>query len=218
MKVYQTNRLFYGKWLYRVETSVPGANLLKRWGVEETIKFCNDPNDSRYRRSWAPVDKAQLLKYVKVAGYLFDKGVQMRAEWSTLNYYTSDLSLYKDIQLTLKDWVVSLTEPISDADIESLQAKESLVLCNELPHGKFKYRLYMRYQMPGHQKINFLNWLKNYKDTVQPSKTTLKWLEGRSPYMQDPFIYVSDRNNLLMVNLFLSGHVKKVEEFVLRDA
>ena len=201
-----------------METSVPGASLLKRWGIEEAIKFCNNPNDNRNGRSYTPVDKAQLLEYIKVAKDIFASDIQKRAEWSTINYYTGDLAVYSNIQSTLKDWIVSVTEPASDADIKSLQAKESLVLCNELPYEKFKYRVFMRYQMPLHQKANFLSWLKNYQDTVRPSKSTVKWLENKSPYMQDPFIHVQDRNHLLMVNLFLSGYIKKVEEFVLRDA
>jgi hypothetical protein len=35
--------------------------------------------------------------------------------------------------------------------------------------------------------------------------------------MQSPFVYVSNEKTLSMAGLYLSGHIKRVQEFVLRD-
>ena len=218
MKVYKTNRLFYGKWLYRVETSTPGACLIKRWGVAETQAYCVDATDTRFGRQYAAKDKADLLKFSIAITPFLDKDLQVRAEHSKMNFYLNDITLVKSLEGAVVPWLVSITEPESQADIESLQSKSSLVLCNTLPYDKFNYRVYMRYTMPTHQRESFLTWLNNYDDQVRPSKTTIRWLTGKSPYMQDPFVYVTDRSHLLMVNLFLSGNIKNTQEFVLRDS
>lgn len=218
MKVFKTNRLFYGKWLYRVETSTPGACLIKRWGVAETQAYCVNSTDMRYGRQYSANDKVELLKFAKAVAPFLDKDLQVRAEHQTMNFYLNDAALCKQLEGAVVPWLVSVTEPSSDADIESLQSKSSLVLCNELPHGKFNYRVYMRYNMPVNQRESFLTWLNNYDDQVRPSKTTVKWLTGKSPYMQDPFLYVTDKSHLLMVNLFLGSNLKNTQEFVLRDS
>lgn len=217
MKVYQTKKLYFNKWIYKIETSTPGASLIKRWGVTDSQDFCNNPKDTRWRKHYTTADKTQLLEYIAAVEPFLDKEMQMRAEWDTLNFYLNDYNLYKQLQTRLSDWVVSVTEPASIGDVESLQEKGSLVLCDELPHKKYHYRLYLRYQMPLHLRLSFLGWLDNYSETVKPSKGTIRWLSGRSHYLQDPFIYVSNQSQLLMVKLFLSDYARKTEEFILRN-
>lgn len=218
MKVYQTNKLYFGKWIYKVETSTPGASLIKRWGVEDSTDFCNNPKDRRYPHTYTLADKTQLLEYIQAVEPFFGKELQMRAEWDTLNFYLNDAVLYQQLQTALSKWVVSVTEPATDTDIVSLQGKSSLILCNELPHGKFEYRLYIRYQMPPHQRLVFLKWLDNYKDSILPSKGTYKWLLTGKAYFQDPFLYITDSSLLLMVSLCLGEYARSTQRFVLRDA
>jgi hypothetical protein len=217
MKVYQTKKLYFNKWIYKIETSTPGASLIKRWGAVDLQYVCNNHNDARWRKHYTTADKEQLLEYITAVEPFLDKEMQMRAEWDTLNFYLNDYSLYKQLQRSLADWIVSVTEPASIDDVESLQEKGSLVLCNELPYNRYRYRLYLRYQMPIHLRLNFLGWLDNYPQEVKPSKGTIRWLSGKSPYLQDPFIYVNGQSQLLMVKLFLGEYVRKTEEFVLRN-
>lgn len=141
----------------------------------------------------------------------------MRAEWDTLSFYLNDLTLYTELQTALSNWIVSITEPASTDDVALLQEKGCLVLCDEFPYEKFHYRIYMRYQMPQHLRLNFLNWLENYHDTIRPSKGTVRWMRSSLPYFQDPFVYVTDQRQLLMVKLFLGNYAKKTEEFILRN-
>ena len=217
MKVYRTKKLYFGKWLYKIETATPGASLIKRWGVADSQEFCNSASDTRWRRHYTTADKAQLLEYITAVEPFLHQNMQMRAEWDSLSFYLNDTDLYKQLQIVLSDWIVSITEPESTDDIEYLQEKGCLILCDELPHDQYHYRLYLRYQMPTHLRLNFLGWLDNYPDAVKPSKGTVKWLSGGNPYFQDPFIYVVDQSQLLMVKLFLGDYVRKTEEFVLRN-
>ena len=217
MKVYRTKKLFFGKWLYKIETSTPGASLIKRWGVSDSQKFCNNPNDTRWRKHYTTADKTQLLEYISAVEPFLNKNLQMRAEWNTLNFYISDPDLYDQLKKELGKWITSVTEPVSVDDIESLTENGSMVLCDELPYGKFQYRLYIRYQLPPNTRLTFLEWLNNYGDNVKISSGTERWLQSGNPYFQDPFVYIADQNLLLMIRLFLGNYARKTEEFVLRN-
>jgi len=216
MKVYQTKKRFFGKWLYKIETSTPGASLIKHWGVEASQNFCKNPNDHRWRKHYTTADKEQLLEYIKIVEPFLNKDLQMRAEWNTLNFYLNDQTLYNQLKTSLAKWVTGITEPVLE-DLDSLTEKGCPVLCKELPHNKFQYRIYLRYSMPVNIRLNFATWLENYDDNIRPSKGTVNWLRSRSPYFQDPFVYVTDHNLLLMVKLFLGNYARKTEEFVLRN-
>ena len=217
MKVYQTKRLFYGKWVYRIETSVPGANLLKHWGADYTRSFCTNKSPSRSHKQYSDADLENLLKFTESVEEYFNKDLQVRTEGSTMSFYLNDSSLYKELQQVVDSWVVSLTEPVNDAEVKALTAKSSLFLCNEYPYEKYQYRVYIRPSFPSHQRTTLLNWLSNYGDSFRPSKTTQRWLEGDSQYFYGPFIHVTDRNHLLMISLFLGSYLKNTEEFVLRN-
>ena len=221
MKVYNTNRLFFKKYLYKVETAIGGASYVKRWGVKETLEFCNNPESTRgyYFQKSNTVDKGTLKKYITAIEPFLDKDVQLRAENNTLSFFLNDEQLYQNLVQAAKPWVRSITEPATKEDTTALlEGKTSQVLCNELPHEKFQYKVYLRYQMPSHLRLAFLEWIKNYGDAVRPSKSTLKWMTNHSPYMQDPFIHVSDKNQLLLTKLYLGQYARSTQEFVLRDS
>lgn len=219
MKIYNTNRLFFKKWLYKVETHISGASYLKRWGIEETLGFCDNTGKAGFYLKASSADKVELKKYITAVRPFLDKQVQLRTESNTLSFFLSDKTLYIDLIKAAYPWVHSVTEPISDEEAKILlEGKTSQVLCDQLPHNKFYYKVFLRYQMPPHLRLAFLEWIKNYNDTVRPSKNTIKWLFGNSPYMQDPFIHISDKNQLLLTKLYLGQYVRNTQEFVLRDS
>ena len=219
MKIYNTNRLFFKKWLYKVETHISGASYLKRWGVEETLGFCDNTGKAGFYLKSSTTDKAELKKYILAVQPFLEKEVQLRAESNMLSFFLSDTNLYKELIKSAYPWITSVTEPASDEEAKMLlEGKTSQVLCDQLPHDKFHYKVFLRYQMPTNLRLAFLEWIKNYDDTVRPSKNTVKWLHGGSPYMQDPFIHVSDKNQLLLTKLYLGQYARNTQEFVLRDS
>jgi hypothetical protein len=217
MKVYQTNKLYFKKWAYRIETSVPGASLVKRWGINEARKFCIDDNTGRYSRNYSEVAKKNLLDFIIKVEPFITGDLQIRAEWDTLSFYLNDINLYNNILDSLEKYVVSVSKPSGNTDLAALENGSKIILCNDYPHGKYRHRVYIRYRMPPWQRTSFLEWLKNYEGTIQASAGTIKWLGNGSPYFQDPFVYVADRSQLLLVTLFLGGHVRSIQDFVISD-
>jgi hypothetical protein len=219
MKVYNTNRLFFKKWLYKVETKIAGASYVKRWGAEDTLEFCDNKKHTGFFLKTTPVDKRNLKQYILAIRPFLDKDVQLRTESGTISFFLSEKTLYDDLIKAAYPWINSVTKPVSDEEATILlEGKTSQVLCNELPHEKFQYKIFIRYQMPEHTRLAFLEWIKNYGDSIRPSRSTLKWLSSHSPYMQDPFIHVSDKNQLLLTKLYLGQYARNTQEFVVRDS
>jgi len=219
MKIYNTNRLFFKKWLYKVETQISGAGYIKRWGVEDTLGFCDETKKIGFFLKSTALDKRNLKQYITAIRPFLDKEIQLRAESNKLSFFLNDKTMYEELIKAAYPWINSVTKPASDEEATLLlEGKTSQVLCDCLPHDKFHYKIFLRYQMPAHLRLTFLEWIKNYNDAVRPSRNTLKWMSNNSPYMQDPFIHVTDKNQLLLTKLYLGQYARNTQEFVLRDS
>ena len=60
-------------------------------------------------------------------------------------------------------------------------------------------------------------WVDKFADKIDIATATRKWLKGEKQWVNTPFMYVNDDKMLAMVGLYISGHVRKVEEFILRE-
>lgn len=217
-KVYKTKRLFYGKWPYKIETHIPGGSFLHRWGATEARKFCLGISDTLYRPNFSEEDKIKLLSYIDAYLHVPKNDVQIRAEYHTLNYYAGDEGTYKTIKSILKKWVVCLTEPGSQEELEVLlNSKSKKVICNKLPYDKYRYKLTIKPSMPVAQREKFLEWLKQFPDSFHPTESTKKWLSGEHSYLPEPYIYIEDSKQITFVKLFLGNSSGRCEEFVVRD-
>ena len=216
MKVFKTSKLYFGKWLYRIETTVPGACLIKRQCIEEVKEFCHQDRNRMWGRQYTTNDKTQLLNFINVLEPLLVYDVKLRGEWNSLNLYLNDPNVYQTLVNKLEDWIVSITEPATEEDVTALK-DSSTIIRDTLPYDKFQYRVYLRSSMQLYERQKALAWFESYSDNIKPSKGTLRWLSMNKPWFQDPFIYVSDRNQLLLVTLFLGEHLRNTQEFVLRN-
>ena len=217
-KVYKTKRLFYGKWPFKVETCVPGAAFLMRRGISEVRKFCLGQSDSLYRPNYSEVEKKTLLSFISEFEKINLEKVKYRAEWNTLNFYTDNVNDHEFVKQTLSHWVVKVTEPASQEELELLiNSGVKSVLCNKLPYDKFRYRVIMKNGMPINNRQKFFEWSRNFTDSVQATEKTSEWLLGNQRYLQDPYIYVESSKQLTFVKLFLGQYVSRCEEYVVRD-
>lgn len=218
MRVHQTSKLFYGKYPYRVETTIAGASRISLWGVDKTMKWCCGDILLSHWETFTADHKMELYKFAESLKECKAIGIKTRAEWETMNLYCPDLATYKIVKQRFKKWIYSLTEPANADDLARLSSKPSQNLCKRLPHNRYTHKVFIRYNMAPHQRLKFMEWLETYKGSVKPSKGTIKWMRGDYSYLQDPFVYVDNPRQLTLVGMFLGNNIKKVQEFVLQDA
>lgn len=224
-KKLKTNKLFYGKWLYRISTRVPGGNLIRIKGIDAVRQYCTGnkhPLDYGgyqsflYRRV---LSKPLLLNYITLIEPYINRDIKIRAEYDTVNIYVKDYNLYQDIQNQLMPFVVNITEPDNDEELNTLLDSNKTVLCNKYPHGDYQYKIYFKPVVPVAVRTTFYNWAKKYQnDQIYINKGTENYLTQGKNIWGEHCVYLKDKKMIFMVVMAAQGYVKKTEEFVLRSS
>lgn len=208
----KSSKLYYNKWFFRVECWLGGASLVVRRGYNQTLKFCQSNKEAKN------INKTKLLMFTNgIQPFLKNPNVQIRAEGSHLSLFCNELDILDQIESSLRPWIVSIFGPTTTEEMEFIKANgPKKVLCDKLPKNNFKYRIYFRSNWSLDKRKSFMSWADKSEDKIIISTTSKKWMAGERSWAQNPFAYVKDDKTLSMVGLQITGHVKKVEEFIER--
>lgn len=92
------------------------------------------------------------------------------------------------------------------------------ILCDALPWGSFKYKVFLKERMKSDPREAFLHWANRYsEEEISISFSTKRWLNSEVFYKQDPFFYIKDDSMLTMIRLFLGDNIRVIHEYVTRD-
>jgi hypothetical protein len=222
IKKLKSSKLFYNKWPYKVECIHPGASRLIHSGVDLCKEWCRTGNGLSFSQYGNKVtDKVQYLRFIEsVESFINRKDeIQIRVEGSHFNLFCKDPVVLEEIDNSVYEWVKAIRGPTSQEELEFLLSNgHKKILCDALPYEKYKYRLYFKSKFPADKRSAFVTWADKYGDKLEISETSRRWLVSARHYAQDPFMYVEDDKMLSMAGMYLSGYVKKVEEFILRDS
>ena len=216
----KSSKLFYNKWPYKVECRQVGASRVVHSGVTAVREWCATGKgmfvssiESRL------LDKAVYLEFANlVALYIGNPDVKVRVEGSRFNLFCIDKSVLETIDKDLNKWITKISGPTTDEELNFLLSNgHKKILRDVLPKEKYKYRVYFKSKFPASNRSAFVTWADKYGDKLEISETSRRWLLGSKHYAQDPFMYVEDEKMLSMAGMYLSGYVKKVEEFILRE-
>lgn len=229
MKKSKTNKLFYNKWTHRVACRIVGGHRIKYNGLDTVRTWCLgteawDQYDRQmewgFYRHRPFIDKDRLLLFANaVEPFLNNKEIKIRVEGSHFNLYCRDHKLFDSMVDRLEDWINEITCPETVEDYEFLLSNNSKkVLCDQLPHGKFKYKVLFKTSSDNASKNNINLFFEN-KDprSYKIGRSTKRWLDGISFYVQDPFIYMTDDKNLSFLLLAAGNNIKRIDEFIVRN-
>lgn len=221
IKRLKVSKLFYNKWPYKVECIIPGANYITAYDPDYVIRWCKGEVSSLGYRNTKHVNKEDLEKFTGLAKkYLKKKeDIRVRTEGGHFNLFFMDSKFLDKIVKDLEPWVYQITEPASKEELEFLIENENKkILCDAIPHEKYTYKVVLR-TLSANAKEQFYQWSKNYtEDQIKISGQTKKWLAGEYGYKQDPFFYIADPSMLTMTRLFLGDGIRRVYEYVPRNA
>lgn len=214
----KTNKLFYKKWPYKIECFLKGSSYIVRLGLPRTLSWASGKN---HTDNWIykNANRQELKEFAESYSTFYNEKIQVRTEGGHFNIFLDDKDLYDQICKLMEKWVVGVTEPGSQQELDLLLTENKKVICNTIPDGIFHYKIYLKAStFKNHDKINFLNWLKRYPGKYKVSYTTEKYLLGNPCYPQRPFIYVTDRAMASTVMLYLGNRLSKTEEFITRSS
>jgi hypothetical protein len=213
----KTNKLFYGEYPYKAEFRIEGANLLRTKGIDWLRQFCLSEKNSSARGFYSKVDKVKLHRFLESIEPFLEYDHKIRAERSTLNYYSKDKTVINQLSSALNWCLYAVYEPGSPQELEFLTGETKKVLCDVLPHTLYKFKVTLKENIPVNIKKQFLSWALQYNNNeIKFTKSTEYWLGGSKHYVQSPYFYMADDKMLVMAHLFLSNHIKKVEEYIPR--
>jgi hypothetical protein len=166
------------------------------------------------------LDVKKFLAFVNAIEPFLDRKeeVQIRVENSHLNLFCKDPNVLEEIDDALDQWIRKISGPTTQEELEFLLSNgHKKILCDTYPKEMYKYRVFFKSKFPTDKRSAFLTWADKYGNRIVISETSRRWLMSQRYYAQDPFMYVIDDKMLSMVGLYLSGYVKKTEEFILRE-
>jgi hypothetical protein len=223
IKRLKSNKLFFNKWPYKVECNIGGANKITIYGIERATAWCEgvDSLPSNWRTNYnSHINKTELLKFIRSVEPFLEKKTELkvRAEGSHFNIFCKDSSLLSKMCKELKPWLKAVHGPTTQEEYDFLVSNDNKkVLCDNLPHENFKYKIFLKQKMKSTSRETFLSWTERYdEEQIKISPTTRNWLNGDLFYKQDPFFYIKDSSMLTMARLFLSDNIRIVHEFVPR--
>ncbi len=219
-KTKQTNKKFYGKWLYKVSVDIPGCSLLRTETAENLELFCQGENpEKNYYSTWqrAYANRENILK---LCGFLkAQTDHSIRIESSSLDFYTNDKSVYENASTTFEDLIVHRFEP-TDETIDLLNTNSNFIVVDKLPKGRYNYRVYLLpHKMKGDKegKEKYLTWLKGQTPKVTCTPAIEKWFLNTEWNWDRRYILVEDEATLLMLKLRNSEVVGRIYNFVISD-
>jgi hypothetical protein len=212
------NKLFYGKWPYKIGTRIDGGHLIKRLGIDWIAMVVHDNNVDNLAAHYRKINFVELLKFARsLEPYLGDK-IKIRVFVGGVDIYIQDKSIYEELQHKLQKYVREIFEPVNAVELDAMLSNNKIILRDSYPKEKYKYKIIFK-TLPISVRESLSKWIGNYKEgEVYASPGTLDYLRYGKGVWTEHYIYVKDNKMVTMVLLASQGYIRRTEEYVLRSS
>jgi hypothetical protein len=205
------DRLFYGKYLYRISIQMYRYHYPQLMHVP-TIDNWGWKVDTEYRTSFTTTLRRFADKW----------GDRVRVEYQTLNYYTDNVDRIQK----LVEYVNRLKrkeEDVTDLMLDLIAIRYFPGTATErniryrkkrLPHGKYRFQI-LGNRMNYEQYMDWANWAAQYPDTIRVNnnESIRRW----GTWCGESIGYITDEKMLQLVQFKLGSQINKIIEFQLRE-
>src|SRR6056300_557839 len=205
------DRLFYGKYLYRISIQMYRYHYPQLMHVP-TIDNWGWKVDTEFRTSFTTTLRRFADKW----------GDRVRVETQTLNYYTDSVDRIQKL-IEYVNRLKRKEEDITDLMLDliairyfpgTLTERNIRYRKKRLPHGKYRFQI-LSERMDYEQYNDWVNWAKQYPDTicVNNNDSIRRW----GTWCGESIGYITDEKMLQLVQFRLGSHINKIIEFQLRE-
>lgn len=147
---------------------------------------------------------------------------QIRVESDTCSVFTNKKSIIDNILKDLKKYVTEYYEPESSQSADFLSNNKNKVVCSQLPHEIFRYKIYFKNgEIKNNHRVlqGFLSWADKMSDKIYIPEGTRKIISGDSyhPSFYGNYFYAKDKQMTSMALMMLSEALHRTEEYVLKS-
>lgn len=220
-----TKKLFYKRWLYKIVVTCGGINHLHRRGMEYVANIIPQSSMWNGKSHYTKTVSDHKVNLLEIGAFLEtalkDKQYQIRAESSNAAIFTNDETLVNTIANGLPSYVTEIHKPKNLDEAKFLQSNKSKIICEMLPHDKYRYKIYFKNgHAPSEQaRHSFLSWSDKFDDgrILVPEGTRKILNDERHPYFYGQYFYAKDSKMASMALMIMGDYLNKTEEFVLKS-
>ncbi len=204
----KTNHLFYGKYPYKISCDF-GSNRKVTYSIRRLRHEPQLVNNIAY----LPL-KDILQKFQPIYQ---SKNSCIRIEHPCVNVFLQNKEECDNVYNQLKEYVVSVTEPASDIELNVISDKKR-ILCNKLPRGKYQFKVWYKGNTPFDIRKNICTWADKNQDKVFLTPGNLSFFKTINFSFHSQYIYVTDSKTLLMLSLISNAYISDVHEYIVRSS
>jgi len=195
------NKLYYGKFRHKTEFLMPGSLMFYPTTDEHLIKLRKEYPDA--------TDICHLAEFIMKNRKL----LKFRFQDRKAIFYTD-----YDKSLSLIDnfwdyWTGSETVDPKFKDLD-----KNTVGCLRLPHGKYKYQVYLKKEAQNIMSEADINTLKNFIESNKDNcfvtnRDVIGFLHNKFPFFTGGYFYVTDEKFLTPIYMIAQNAIEKVINF-----
>lgn len=221
LKTKQTKRKFYGKWLYKVSLQTGGAAMFRQYSLELFEEYALTMESqhrqySIYKRCWS--FRHTLLNIALFLKDYDDGSWAKRVEHHQVDFYTNDKTFYEEMSRVFAHLVLHRFAP--DEGAEHLLDKASTIVVKDLPHSKYRHRVYLlphKLKADKEAKTKFIDWIQVQGDRILCTDAAKRWFMDTDYNWDRRYVLVEDEATLLMLKLRAGNVMGRVYNFEVSD-
>ena len=222
LKIKQTKRKFYNKWLYKITLKIPGIACLRNGTLVDIQEFLTKGQGQSLRISTLHLTNmrlynASILKLIENLQLFDTLQYSKRIEEHNIDIYTNNSLLFDKLSIEFENETVHRFQPHHKLTETS---DGSTVIVRQLPHNQYHYKVYLLphiFKNDIEKKLQLLDYLERQKNKILISNIVKEWVIRTNWNWDRRYIYVKDESTLLMLKLRNADVIGKVYKYILID-
>jgi hypothetical protein len=221
MKIFETNKLHYAQYLYKLDLTNAFAPFFRTEFQKGRLLSAKAALDEAYERiqNGLPLYRTVYRAQVPVSDQdFFDAKIiynnlleadnyKLRVNsWHTIIIYSNDKEFLLKIANEVEEKMISFWEPKQE-NIKLLTQRKKILIVDHEP--EFIYKVSLNYKRID---PNFGNWIDANPKLVKCGKKALQNI--KEGYAFNNYFYVKNSKVLSLLNLMIIGNISRIEELV----
>lgn len=227
-RIVNVPKMYYGKYLYRVEFAIPGAWMFRQRITKANFVKALSSDAEKERQRWG-----LYLKYHALTpdeqNFNFDKIYNLLTELKTCDKKSTRIRV-EGVRLRLfAKSAGDITKvldavPGSEKYVSTIEQPASLAIANLLSEGtiylksppKYKYRVTIRSKRyPPDLRKSIVGYIDNHKDEIFLTSNMSWYLREQKSYLLEGYFHVNDLSVLTFLAMIAPSFVSKVNALAL---
>ena len=124
----KTNKLFYGKWPYKISTEIEGGHLIRRRGIDWIANY--DSAKTQVPAYYRKIDFTELRTFAKLLEPFLGDKVKIRVYTGGVDIYLQDKAVYEELQKLFYKYIKEIFEPVNANELEAMLTNNKIILRN----------------------------------------------------------------------------------------